>query len=403
MRNFITILLFFSATALFAQPTNGLVAYYSFDACTAEDDSGNGGAGLIIGNPGCECGVVGNALNLDGVTDNINLLSTVNNFFDRQDFTVSFYMKSSNSQGTQIVLSKNLNCDANNSFTIRVTPAANNLAVGLSENTSKQANVNSQLDFNTCWQHVVFTRRGAKSSLYLNGNLKDENSAVSQVDIENAGVLTIGGGACAEFNVDNRFAGLIDELRVYSRSLNINEVRELYVAPDQIATMDQTIFLGESVEVESNASCADEFSWTPVDFIDTPLEKNVVITPEESQVYTLFFEDDICLSSDSIRITVIDPNDLACDEVFLPKAFTPNGDNLNDTYGISNPFAIQDLISFEIFDRWGGRVFFTDSEVDQWDGSFNGEPMNPGVFLYRVRFRCDGNEDTVVGSVTVIR
>ncbi len=402
MRNFITILLFFCSTALLAQPS-GLVAYYSFDACTADDDSGNGGAGLIIGNPACECGVIGDALKLDGTTDHVILLTTVNNFFDRQDFTVSFYMKSANSQGTQIVLSKNLTCDENNSFTVKVTPASNTLAVGLSENSSKQANVNSQLDFNTCWQHVVFTRRGAKSSLYLNGKLKDESSAVSQVDIDNAGILTIGGGACAEFNIDNRFAGLIDELRVYRRALNINEIKELYVAPDQIATLDQTIFLGESVDVESNASCATEFTWDPIDFIDSPLEKDVVITPEESQVYTLFFEDDVCLASDSIRITVIDPNDLACDEVFLPKAFTPNGDDLNDFYGISNPYAIQDLISFEIFDRWGGRVFFTDNEVEQWDGSFNGEPMNPGVFLYRVRFRCDGKEDTVVGSVAIIR
>jgi len=404
MRNFITILFVFIAPFLFAQDiTNGLVAHYSFDDCTPADVSGNGGDGLIVGNPTCECGVVGQALNLDGNTDHVVLLTTVNNFFNRQDFSVSFYMKSANSQGTQIVLSKTLACNEDQSFTVKVTPTSNTIAVGLSENSSKQGNTASQLDFNTCWQHVVFVRRGAKSLLYLNGNLKDESSAVSQVDIENAGTLTIAGGACADFSIDNRFTGLIDELRVYSRALNINDIEALYLRPDQIATMDQTIFLGESVEVVSNSSCANEFFWSPSSFVSDPEEKDVTITPERTTVYNLFFEDFICVSSDSITITVIDPNDLACDEVFLPKAFTPNGDDLNDFYGISNPFAIEKLISFEIFDRWGGRVFFTDNPTEKWDGAFKGQPMNPGVLLYRVRFSCDGEEDTVVGSVAIIR
>ncbi|MFN9940082.1 MAG: gliding motility-associated C-terminal domain-containing protein, partial [bacterium] len=80
-----------------------------------------------------------------------------------------------------------------------------------------------------------------------------------------------------------------------------------------------------------------------------------------------------CVATDSIYISVVDPNTLSCNTVFLPGAFTPNGDGLNDVYGISNPYAIQQLHTFEIFDRWGARVFYTTQVFDQWDGSFQGQ------------------------------
>jgi gliding motility-associated-like protein len=87
----------------------------------------------------------------------------------------------------------------------------------------------------------------------------------------------------------------------------------------------------------------------------------------------------------------------------MAKAFTPNDDQLNDEYGLSNPFAITDMISLEIFDRWGARVFATSDPFLKWDATFEGEPVNPGVFLWRVTYRCSGEEITDTGSVTVMR
>ena len=109
-----------------------------------------------------------------------------------------------------------------------------------------------------------------------------------------------------------------------------------------------------------------------------------------------------CVATDSVQVTVIDPDELPC-EAFLPRAFTPNGDNLNDTYGISNPYAIEELLSFEIFDRWGGQVFYTEDPFERWDATFHGDKVMPGVFLWRVRYRCDGAEQVKSGNVTVLR
>jgi len=403
MRYFILLPLLLSTISLSAQIDRGLVAYYSFDDCTATDDSGVTGDGTIIGNPTCECGVLGNSLLLDGFDDEILLLGTINNQFERQDFTVSMYIKSTSAQGRQSILSKREMCGPDNAFGIRIEPQSNKLLGDVSENSSKQANVSGSLDFNACWQHVVLVRSGTKTSLYINGVLRNSADAVSRIDLQNNTVLSIAGGACVSGSVDNPFAGFIDEVRIYDRTLNQRDIDELFVAPDNIVTPDQTIFLGNSVQIETNVTCATDFDWSPTDNVSDPDIAEPEITPITSNVYKLLFNDGVCFSEDSIRITVIDPNDLDCGQVFLPKAFTPNGDALNDLYGISNPYAIEELISFEIFDRWGGRGFFTDNPFQGWDGNFKGEPINPGVLLYRVRVRCDGEEDTSVGSLSIIR
>ena len=109
------------------------------------------------------------------------------------------------------------------------------------------------------------------------------------------------------------------------------------------------------------------------------------------------------LSTDSIRVAVVDPDQLDCRNIFVANAFTPNDDGNNDRFSVSNPFAVTDFISFEVFDRWGSQMFFSTDIFESWDGTFQGSEVNPGVFLYRVRFRCDGVEETKTGSVTLIR
>ena len=99
----------------------------------------------------------------------------------------------------------------------------------------------------------------------------------------------------------------------------------------------------------------------------------------------------------------LDPDDLDCSQLFLPKAFTPNDDGRNDEFGISNPYAVDELVSFEIFDRWGSRIFVTADPMEKWNGTYKGKELNPGVFLYKVRFRCNGEEFADVGSLSLIK
>jgi gliding motility-associated-like protein len=70
---------------------------------------------------------------------------------------------------------------------------------------------------------------------------------------------------------------------------------------------------------------------------------------------------------------------------------------------VSNKFAIDEFISFEIFDRWGGRVFAATDVSEDWDGTFQGQPVNPGVFLYRLRYKCKGEEKVKAGNLTLLR
>ena len=403
MRLLILAFLLFNLSWSSAQTTRDLVAYYSFDDCTANDNSGGGSNGIATGNLGCDCGVEGMAMLLNGTDAQIQFFGPINNNFAKKDFTVSLYVKPLSINSAQDILFKKEACGPDNVLSIEYSPASNFISGIISENASKSANVGSNLEFGNCWQHIVLIRKGNRSSLYINGELKQENTASTRVDLSNNAVLSMGGPNVAICPTSRAFNGYVDELRIYDRALDDDELEDLYFAPDRIANRDTTIFLGNSVPIDITNTCANIFSWSPTTNVSDPMSANAVITPTETSSYQLSFNDGRCIANDSIRITVIDPATLDCQEIFLPNAFTPNGDNRNDTYGISNPYAISNLISLEIFDRWGGRVFFTDDPFTTWDGSFKGDPVNPGVMLYRVLYDCDGEEKIDVGSLSIIR
>lgn len=398
------ILLF--ASGVFAQTENDLKAYYSFDNCTAMEIIGNGPNGTVIGNPACVCGAVDQAFQFDGVSDHILFLGVLNDYFEKENFTLSFFFSPTNTPGTQTILSKKEDCDDLHAFAVRYTPQSQILTVELSENSSKRSILNTKIDPGKCWQHVAIVRSAATTELFINGTMRETHTVISRIDLTNNASLAIAEGPCVGVT-DNRFKGVIDELRIYDKALEDKDVLDLYkpVQPDNIITNDLTIFIGNDVQIETSYSCADVYTWTPNLEMDNPTIPEPLITPTASRVYTLSFTDSTlgCTSKDSIRITVLDPDELDCTKVYLPKAFTPNNDGLNDTYGISNPYAISDLISFEIFDRWGGMVFTTTNSMDRWDGTSKGEPLNPGVLLYKVRYRCKGEEFIDAGSLTILK
>nr|MDQ3017352.1 gliding motility-associated C-terminal domain-containing protein [Bacteroidota bacterium] len=93
---------------------------------------------------------------------------------------------------------------------------------------------------------------------------------------------------------------------------------------------------------------------------------------------------------------------------YVPNVISPNGDNINDLFSIewSSRADIQS-ISGTIYDRWGNVVFSSIKIPFIWDGSFNGDNVVSGVYVYKVevQYKTRRNEgrQTLTGSVTVIR
>jgi gliding motility-associated-like protein len=93
----------------------------------------------------------------------------------------------------------------------------------------------------------------------------------------------------------------------------------------------------------------------------------------------------------------------------IPNVFSPNGDGLNDVFrpAVSDGTAV--LSRIEIYDRWGGLLFALReaqplSGFRGWDGTMNGQPVSPGVYVYVMDFGLPGQDVIrVAGDVTLLR
>ncbi len=411
MRFFLLIAFFGLAVwPLSAQTTIGLVAYYPLDSIYRDATGNTANTGTPAGNPYFSCGAFGNALRMNGQSDEVVILGgPVNDEFDDEDITISLYIKPTGGDGTQYVLSKRSpSCFGGNEFYIRYVPGSRTVNVVFLETLDKSVGLAYTLNNTACWQHIAVVREGGRVRLFINGELVQVRSTANRLDVFNDGDLTIGNSRC-KGPAERGFNGLIDDLRIYNRALSEKDVRELYFRPDQIERTSQVlnVFLGNSVDISLTNTCATSFSWSPTAGLSDPAAAEPSITPTEKGeiLYTISMRDTVstCVARDSILLNVIDPDDLDCNAIFLPSAFTPNGDGLNEDFGISNPYAVQELLAFDIFDRWGNKVFSTTDPFQRWDGSYRGQAVNPGVMKYVLLLRCDGEEKVLTGTLSILR
>jgi len=95
---------------------------------------------------------------------------------------------------------------------------------------------------------------------------------------------------------------------------------------------------------------------------------------------------------------IIEPN------VFLPNAFTPDGDGLNDVFQLRSTEAFTKGFQITIYDRWGKVVFTSNNPQFEWDGTFDGESLGSGIFAYEVvYFDYRGRQVIQSGVVNIIK
>ena len=128
-------------------------------------------------------------------------------------------------------------------------------------------------------------------------------------------------------------------------------------------------------------------------------------TPSVTGLYQGFHTVDVvdavgCLVRDTI---FIEPGP-CCENVFLPNAFSPNADGRNDEFRILSTAGMK-MQQFEVYNRWGVRVWQTNDMRGSWDGTYKGEPVDVGAYHYVLRYKCltDGQNYTKKGDVIVVR
>ncbi len=173
--------------------------------------------------------------------------------------------------------------------------------------------------------------------------------------------------------------------------------------PDTVSILPvaPVIFKGESVQLSLlTAAIIDSVIWTPATGLNcndcvSPIANPIIIT-----TYNVVVTDsDGCIGTATVVVDVISDEN----STFIPTAFTPNADNLNDVLFVRSPKLIG--LELHIYDRWGNEVFTTTDPNIGWDGTdTKGNEVDVGIYVYYAIVTFDnGKSKTLKGNVGVIR
>ena len=164
---------------------------------------------------------------------------------------------------------------------------------------------------------------------------------------------------------------------------------------------DTVIAVGTELDLAALSNDAISYQWTSVD----PLSCYDCITPTLSAVFTQWISVTVtnefgCKAVDSAFIRV-----LPCtpDFVFVPTAFTPNGDGLNDLL-FARGKALVEIKTFIVSNRWGNVMYRSNNIKEGWDGTFRGQLAPTDAYVWYVKGLCtNGQEVEKKGTITLIR
>jgi gliding motility-associated-like protein len=176
-------------------------------------------------------------------------------------------------------------------------------------------------------------------------------------------------------------------------TVNINN----YTVPISVLACCDSVINKSGAAVHLSVGNANSYLWSPSNSLSCDTCQNTIATPSVSTEYYITVSNkDGCSSRDSVFIKV------ECGEIFIPNAFSPNGDNTNDVLYVYG--GCIEALDFKIYDRWGNMVFETTDPAKGWNGKYNGQDMDSGIYDYTlVALQSNGNATDLKGNITLIR
>ncbi|MDQ6757084.1 MAG: PKD domain-containing protein [Bacteroidota bacterium] len=161
---------------------------------------------------------------------------------------------------------------------------------------------------------------------------------------------------------------------------------------------DTSIVIGQSLQL--TATGGQFYTWTPTTGLSDPNIFNPVANITSSIDYIVKVSSAAgCFATDTISVHVYKVNS----GLYVPNAFTPNGNGKNDVFK-PIPIGIKQINYFKVFNRWGQMVFSTTDQNAGWDGTFKGHPQDSAVYVW-IAEGVDYQDKTFTqkGIVTLIR
>jgi gliding motility-associated-like protein len=169
---------------------------------------------------------------------------------------------------------------------------------------------------------------------------------------------------------------------------------------------DRSIVIGDSLRFGLIANAVvDSVIWQDVPGLSCYNCLDPVVKPTQTSTFSITaIDENGCEASDNITIIVDETR-----KIYIPNVFSPNGDGINDDFGIQGGANIRVIRTFNIYNRWGAILFNAtnqplNSPEGKWQGDQDGQPVEAGVYIYfaEVEF-TDGHVEKVSGEVLVMK
>ena len=191
---------------------------------------------------------------------------------------------------------------------------------------------------------------------------------------------------------------------LWSQEITIESFEEIQFSVDQDYW---ELFIPEEINVDLNFNMLefDTIIWSPEPEVSclNCLSPSLSIT-ETSQYSVTIYDLNGCSKTIELQFDLV-PSDL----IYIPTAFSPNGDGVNDKFIIYPNLQISEIDELAIFDRWGNKLFYQEDfmageESNSWDGRHADRKVKAGVYVYLLKFtNIEGEEILISGDITIIR
>jgi gliding motility-associated-like protein len=158
--------------------------------------------------------------------------------------------------------------------------------------------------------------------------------------------------------------------------------------------------LVHSAKLKASGSAGSSYLWAPNRGLDFPTLPEPICSADSTITYFVTSTNQYgCSALDSVTVYVTATNKASFE---VPNAFTPNGDGVNDCFGLKS-WGGATIEEFSIFSRWGERVFTTNKQGTCWDGRFRGESLPSGGYPYIIKAKTPCGYIKRTGIVMLIR